>query len=258
VVSNTGRWSRSARCGALARLVAAVYMCLIVLICVSARANASPAQSDVGATNTYLRAAEVFAHAQEMNMGASATAMEKQVTGIVSGCPSVLVGAPKGSQFSVLTGEIASTVLFSFITPDRTAISAFTGRVENLHWSNRKIAKLVKSVIAEERAAAKLVLPDVCADLSEWKASGYQTLSLSTMSFVKGAEAVSKETTGASDKEESPEEILLRRLRPRETPSERQMAQLITQFNKTARKRLLSVYSVALSHIGKALGIESS
>ncbi|HXC23643.1 MAG TPA: hypothetical protein VNU28_03575 [Solirubrobacteraceae bacterium] len=238
------------------RLLVGVVACLTVLAFASVLAGATSGRSNAGATGAYLRAADAFARAQAANVGASVAAMEKEASGIASGCPSVLAGAPKGAQLGVLGGEIASAVLFSSLAPDRKAILAFVGKVGALHWSDGTVAKLVRELAAEERASAQLALPDVCADLSAWKASGYRTLPSSTTGFIKAVEAVGKETRGAGGKEESLEEAVLRRLRPYETPADRRLAQQVNRVGETAAKRLLSSYSAALSHVGKVLGLE--
>jgi hypothetical protein len=180
-VAGAGRKRRSRGREASGRPVVAMFACSTALVCMPAPASAMSGGNNAGATAAYLRAAEVFARAQAANLGASVAAMEKQVSGIASGCPSVLAGAPKGAQLSAVSGEIASAALFSSIAPDRTAILAFAGKVAALHWSDAGVAKLVREVVAEERATAKLALPDVCTDLSAWKTSGYHTLPSSTM-----------------------------------------------------------------------------
>jgi hypothetical protein len=165
-------------------------------------------------------------------------------------------GCAKGAQFSALGGEIASTVLFSSVAPDRKAMLAFAGKVGALHWSDATIAKLVRDVVGEERATAKLVLPDVCADLGEWKTSGYHTLSSGTTAFLKAVGAAGKETPATGGKEESLEEAVLRRLRPYESTTDRRLAQQVKRVGEVAAKRLLLAYSAALSHVGKTLGLE--
>jgi hypothetical protein len=230
----------------------------LALVCASASAGASAGRGDVSATGAYLRTAVVFARAQETNVGASIAVMEAQVSVIASGCPGVLGGAPQGSQLSALKGEIAATVLFSSIAPDRSATLAFVSKIDALHWSNGTVAKLVRELAAEERAGAKLVLPDVCADLDAWKTSGYRTLSSNTTAFLMAAEAVGKETHGVRGKKESLEEAVLRHLRVYETADDRRLALQVERVGEAAGKRLLTSYSAALSRVGKALGIEPS
>jgi hypothetical protein len=212
----------------------------------------------VGATGVYLRAAVVFARAQAANVGASVAAMETQVSGIASGCPGALTVAPKGPQLAALKGEIAAAVLFSAIAPDRSVTLAFVSKIDALHWSSGTVATLVRELAAEERASAKLVLPNICLDLESWKTSGYHTLPSSTTVFLRAVEAVGKETRGVRGKKESLEEAVLRHLRAYEAASDRRLALQVERVSETASKRLLVAYSAALSRVGKALGIEPS
>lgn len=239
------------------RLAGGVVLCFALCVCGTAATTVAAAQGDAGATAVYLRAADAFARVQAANVKPSVAVMEEEAARIASGCPAVLVGAPKGGQFSLLGAEIVSAVLFSSAAPDRTAMLAFVGKIDALHWNNQTVAKLVRAVAAEERATAKLVLPDVCSDLNEWTSSGYRTLSPSTVDFLKTIEAIGKETKGANGNEE-PEEALLRRLRPYETPTDRRLALQVTRLDETVAKRLLSAYAAAVSRVGQALGLKAS
>jgi hypothetical protein len=206
----------------------------------------------------YLRAAEAFARVQAANVAASVAVMEKGAARIAAGCPSILVGAPQGGQLSELEGELAAAVLFSAAGPNRRAMLSFASKVDALHWSNRRIARLVRSLAAEERATAKLTLPNVCADIRVWTASGYHTLSASTLRFIKATEAIGKQTGGGGHKGESLEEAVLGRLRPYETPSDRRLAIHVGRLNETVGNRLLPAYFMTLGRVGQALGLTSS
>jgi hypothetical protein len=240
------------------RLTGGLLVCATLCVCGAAPAQAVAARGNAGATATYLRAADALARVQLANVAASVAAMEREASSIASGCTAALASAPKGAQFSDLGGEIAASLLFSSIAPDRAAMLVFAEKADALHWSDRKLAGLVKGFALEEQAAAKLVLPDVCADLTEWKASDYNTLSASTTGFLKATEVIGKETKGAGSKKESLEEAVLRQLRPYESPTDRRLAQQISKLTETASKRLLSSYAVALSRIVQRLGAKDS
>jgi hypothetical protein len=177
---------------------------------------------------------------------------------MAAGCPSVLVGAPMGAQLSALGAEVALAVLFSSVAPDRSAALAFAKKITALHWSNHAVAKLVRALAAEERAAVRLALPNVCADLVSWKMSGYSTLPASTVGFLKAVGAIGSEAKGRGGKEESLEKVVFGWLRPYETAADRQLAKRVERVNKTGAKRLLSAYAKAMSPLGKTLGLEPS
>ncbi len=240
------------------RLMRGLLVWAILCMCCTVPATVMAARSDVNATVAYLRAADAFARAQTANVSVSVAAMEREASGIATGCPSVLVGAPKGDQLSALGTEVASSVLFSSVVPDRKAMLAFAGKIGTLHWSNQMVAKLMRAVVTEERVTAKLVMPDVCADLNEWRASGYSTLSMSTTGFLRDTDAIGKETRGTGGKKESLEEVVLRGLRPYETSGDRRLAKQVTRLNETAAKRLLSAYVAVISPVGQALGLKTS
>jgi hypothetical protein len=226
--------------------------------CLSVPAGAMAATGDAASTAAFLHAANAFAQAQTANLSASTAAMEREASGMTTGCPSVLVGAPKGVQLSALAAEVVSAVLFSSVVPDRSSTLAFTRKIAALHWSDRTVAKFVRALAAEERAAVGLALPNVCADLVTWKTSGYKTLPSSTVAFLKVVEGIGNVTKGHDGKEESLEKIVFGRLRPYETPSDRQLAKRVQRLNEVGAKHLLSGYEKALSPLGKTLGLEPS
>lgn len=258
VVGVAMRWVAGLRVVASGGLVRGMVVCVVLCVYGMVPAVVMAAGSDAGSTAAYLRALDGLAGAQAGNVGASVAAMEREASEIVSGCPSVLSGAPKGEQLSALGGEISAAVLLSSVTPDRTAMLAYAGKIAGLRWRERTVAKLVRMVVVEERATAKLVLPDVCADLREWVGSGYRTLSASTVGFLKSTEALGKETSGARGMQESLEEAVLRRLRPHENAADRRLARRANQLEESVGKRLLVAYARAFSRVAQALGVKSS
>jgi hypothetical protein len=226
--------------------------------CLSVPSGAIAATGDAASTAAFLHASNAFAQAQTANLNASVAAMEREASGMATGCPSVLAGAPKGAQLSALGAEVLAAVLFSFVAPDRSATIAFVKKIAALHWSSQAVAELVRALAAEERAVAKLVVPNVCADLVAWKTSGYSTLPSSAVAFLKAVEAIGRDEKGHGGKEELPEKAVFGRLRRYETPADRQLAKRGERLDETVAKRLLTAYKKALSPLGKALGLEPS
>jgi len=226
--------------------------------CLSLPVGAAAASGDAVSTAVYLRAATGFARAQTVNLNASAAAMNHEASGIAMGCPLVLVGAPKSVQFIAVAAEVYSAVLYAGAVPDRMAALAFSGKIAALHWGNRGVAKLVRALASEERATVKLVMPNVCADLIEWKTSGYRTLSSGTESFMAAVEAIKQKIKGHGGQEESLEKAVLKRLRPYETPADQKLAKGLKRLNEAGGERLLSVYANALGLLSKTLGLEPS
>jgi hypothetical protein len=207
---------------------------------------------DRGATQAYLRATYAEAHVEAVDVNASIAAIDGEAAGIKRECPSALVNAPHGKQLNELAEEMSAAVLFSGAAPDQKAILLFARRIAGLRWSSRRITRLVEELASEERVIAGLVVPDVCADIKAWVASGYRTLPRDTAGFLKQTDRIGK-GVGAK-KEESVEEAVLRLLKPYESSHDRRLVRHIERLEETTGKKVLHVFA-AIVDTGRALGL---
>jgi hypothetical protein len=226
---------------------------LCVVICAGAVMTMAPvaALSDEGAITAYLHAADSFAREQASAQDASIAAIEVEGAQITHGCPSVLVGAPHNKQLAAIAEEVSAAVLFSGVAPDRRATLAFARRISALHFRDPKIASAVRSLAREERGAAKLVIPDVCADAKAWVASAHRTLAPQTVSFLKQVNVV---TRGSGPKEESFSQVLARLLATNESGADQRIARHTKQLEETTGKKVLRAFGKVMETVGRALG----
>jgi hypothetical protein len=126
--------------------------------------------------------------------------------------------------------------------------------IEHLRWSDRRLTRLVRAEVAEERAIATLALPDVCADIAAWKASGYAALPQSAARFLTRVYAIeSLSVVGQS--EEFREAAIMRLLRPYERPAERQTARRIERLEAQIGRRLTAAGAIARKKLAAAFGV---
>jgi hypothetical protein len=206
--------------------------------------------SDRAVVSTYVRAAASFAQAQAGLTGKSVAAMEAEGANIEHGCRSVLSGAPRDRQSQEIAEEITGAVLFSAAGPDHSAMLRFAHSISDLHWSDPRIARLVRAQADEERTIASLPLPDVCGDVRAWAASGYHTLSAQTTVYVKRIGSIGG---GESSKEKSIEAAIAAWLSGHESPGEKRVTKATTVLEEAAGKQILVVFATTLKAVVEAL-----
>jgi hypothetical protein len=173
-----------------------------VLACVVPSAG-SAGSGDVAATDSYLTAVDAYEHAALANAPASAAAFEALAGSIGAECAGVLKGVPpEGSQGSSTSfarqigeakredeqlaeveNELSGALAATFEQPDRQALLTFAAAVRPLRWSDPVLTQLVDAEASEVEERVAVAIPDVCADMKAWAASGYKTLSPATLAL---------------------------------------------------------------------------
>jgi len=224
--------------------------------CLPAHALASVHAVDAAATRAYLDADVAYERIAYAEVGASVAAIEAHATEIGGECPSALTYAPRDAAFTELGEEAEMTAFFAGATRKRPMILRLAHTIEHLRWSDRKLTQLVRAEAAEERAVATLALPDVCADIVAWKASAYAALPQSAASFLARTQAIeSLSVTGPS--EELRETVIMRLLRPYETPAQRRIAMRIQRLEAQIGRRLKAASTIAAKMLAAALGVSA-
>jgi len=223
---------------------------------VSAPAFASVNADDAAATRAYLRAADAYERGTYAEMGVLVAAIEAHAGEIGDECPSVLTYAPRDAAFEEVGQEAYTTAFFAGTAPERPMLLGLVHTIEHLSWSSRRLTRLVRAEATEERAITTLALPDVCADIAAWKASGYAALPQSAAMFLARVQAIEYlSVTGPS--EESRETAIMRLLRLYETPAQRRTARRIERLEAQIDRRLNSARATAEKKLAATLGVST-
>jgi hypothetical protein len=154
----------------------------------TASAGARVRHSDAAATGVYLKAHYIEVLATGTAYRAGIKAVEALAAKVQAECPGVLAAAPHPAVQSRAELEVSEEVFAAVLrTPEHSehaAIARFARSVRRLHWSNRNLTRLVHSFAVKRAAQSGLQPPNLCADLRAWAASGYQTPSSGTRSYV--------------------------------------------------------------------------
>jgi hypothetical protein len=229
--------------------------CVACIVCAWAPASSLAAGDarDAAATRAYLRASYAYELGTKAGLGARAAAFEARASEIAAECPSALVYAPRDEAFSELGEEIITVVVYAGAASARALPVRYAGEVGRLRWSNPRVTRLVRRRAAEERGAATITLPDVCADIAAWKANAYAVLPQSASAFLARSEAIEAELFVGPSEEER-EAAILRLLRPYESPADRTIAKRLERLEAQLRKPVYSVVSIVGAKLESALG----
>jgi hypothetical protein len=202
-----------------ARRLAIVAIALLAMASAAAPAAASdqPTPENASATHAYLIATATYEEAELRNLPQSNAAIEATTARISGECPGVLAGAPPAEQELDLTGlqpqtpvspraegerrrqstqredlqfELATALEDAHSQPNREATEALISALRPLRWSSPATTVFVHLTVAIVEAELELPVPNVCADMSEWVASGYKTLSPVSKDIARHTEAL--------------------------------------------------------------------
>lgn len=172
----------------MTRLRSAGLLGVAIVAFSSESAGARTRPSDVAATRAYLKAQYSEVRADAVAYRAGIKAVEALGARVGVECPGVLAAEPHPAAPNRVETEISEEVFNVILrTPERAqhpAIERFARFVRRLRWSDRKLTRLAHSYAAERAARSGIPLPNLCADLQAWVASGYKTVSASTTQYL--------------------------------------------------------------------------
>jgi hypothetical protein len=221
-----------------------------------AHALASVPTGDAAATRAYLSVADASDSSVYAELGASVAAIEARAIEIGGQCPSILTFAPRDAAFAELGEEAATTAFFGGLAPERPISLRLAQAIEHLKWSDRRLTRLVRVEAGEERAIARLALPDVCADIVAWKASVYVSLPQSAASFLARVQAI-EFLSVAGQSLEPREAVIMRLLKPHETSADRRTARRIERLEALIGRRLNAARTIAEKTLAAAFGVSA-
>ena len=108
-------------------------------------------------------------------------------------CPNIAAGSPQSEAEQHLAYEVAGALWATAYHEDSKFAQAFIKSVNPLRWSNPAIDRIAHKFIKGLREMISLQVPNLCADVSSWKASGYQTIPASTLQYDQHVEAIEVE-----------------------------------------------------------------
>ncbi len=171
---------------------------VVLLLVVAGFALAPPAASarsaaDVAATRTLAHAAKVLLIAARPDLPKGLANVNRYAKEVAAQCPQAAAKSPQNYGAEQLDDEVVAALTVVGYRTGAGPIKTFYNAVKGLHWSNPQLTRAVKTFATKLDKLVGLTVPNLCGDIKEWVASGYQRLPASTTQFLSQYNAVDPE-----------------------------------------------------------------
>jgi hypothetical protein len=167
---------------------------VVIALLALALAPAEALASDAGATHAYIQANYALNRASVALIHPVEAKLQAYNRKLASECPRAGAGAPQTDAGFPMSYEVAVALWSLSYGAASTPISKFVGAVKPLHWSSGRITRIAHDYATSLHELSTLPLPDLCADVRAWAASGFQTVSPRVTALDKRLEAIEGET----------------------------------------------------------------
>jgi hypothetical protein len=207
------------------------------------------------AIHTFDQATYVLEQRQAAILASIRTAILQSAAEIDGKCPGILARAPRGQAFGALNLEALMTPVLAGHYVERHAIDVYIGSIEHLSWSNRTVARLVRTRIDELKAELRVAPPDPCADMKAWIASQYAHIPPTTARFDREFPLPTKELPEGSMRVMSHLRLLLA---PAEDARDKAIVHRTEQLEHDGSRSVQGMWSTAATRLTEALGLDPS
>lgn len=146
-------------------------------------APALATSGNAAATDAYVRANYALVSSAHAKIGVAEAILQALLRRVRKECPRAAAGSPQNTDSEQLTFELVGEMRLAATRPNAGAVGSFVRTVAKLRWSNAKLDNAVRSYAAQLRRQSLSAIPDVCAEVRAWTASGFQTLPEGTRRF---------------------------------------------------------------------------
>jgi hypothetical protein len=232
--------------------------------------------ADRAAVHAYLTAQYEYVGAVSETAPAGVAAFEARAQGIASECHNALAGAPQRTAIEAVTriarhsarqrgeerrqqtqlGDLHSEIDTSLISaeqqPLRPTRLALLAKLKALPPGPPVLAALVKVDVSGLEEDLAQEMPDACADIDAWVASGYRSLSPASRAI-----ALHREATAVTDLRGALEQLSGDPLSSLESPADRALASRTAQAESRIGLTISNSLLVAAQHMEAALGLKT-
>jgi hypothetical protein len=213
---------------------------ILAVVCCWGGAPAAAGATDEAASIQFLRAELRYLSAAKRLLPHVALAINTYVARSLAECPDAANEAPSGEELRQLREELIDAVSTAGETPLRAISASLSGRIAHLRWTDRSLTRLVHAYSVELRSIPSP--PNLCAELAEWAASGYQTLPQTSMTVLS-------QSTSSTMLQERLTSRLLRDAQPRV----KTMLRTVDRVERNADGALLALGLPAIARLEEGL-----
>ena len=160
--------------------------------------GATAAPQDISSTHAYIQANYALARAGVARIGPAEAAIGRLDAELGQKCPGEGAGSVEDEAAEPLSYEVAVAMVSLAYGTGTGPIRTFIAATKRLRWSNDRITRLAVRYANSLHAYATLPLPDLCADVAAWKASGFQVTPATTAQIDAREQGVDLEAIPAS------------------------------------------------------------
>jgi hypothetical protein len=142
----------------------------------AAPATAIVTPRDIASTHAYIRADYALNRATEAKVAAAQAGVVALNRKLGQTCPKAGAGGLEDEASQPLSYEVAVAMWSVSYGTDAGPIDAFLATVSRLRWSEGRLTRITHSYAQRLHQMATLPMPDLCGDVSAWKASGFRTI----------------------------------------------------------------------------------
>jgi hypothetical protein len=181
-------------------------------------AGALATPQDEAATHAYIVANFAFTRDSRAQAPIAQAATARLTRELAHECHDAGAGSPQNEESQKLSYEAAGAIWSTTYGADAGPIRTFVRKVAPLRWSNSRLTRAAQRYARSLHELAVLPLPNLCADVRAWSASGFQTVPAITIRFDSYVESIEGHT------------IAPRLLAPYERPADRGMLARTTRL----------------------------
>lgn len=150
-------------------------LCILPALAV-APACAQGASSDVASTHSAIAAGYALARAGVATINVAQARIDSYDRKLAFECPGVGSGTPENEASQPMSYEVAVALWSIAYGSAAGPIERFAKELRPLHWTSARVNRVVRSLVANLTGLATIRLPDLCADVRAWTASGFTTI----------------------------------------------------------------------------------
>jgi hypothetical protein len=156
---------------------------LLTVLLALAAAPASALAGNATATQKYVQANLTLVQSGVSKIGEGRSALQSARRRIEGECKNAAFDSPQNPESTELSNEIIGSIVLPTLQTGKPDLLKFISAAGGLHWSNSKLTNAIRVYVGKLKVMATLAPPNVCADVRAWVASGYTTLTPSTIQF---------------------------------------------------------------------------
>ncbi|HWY89099.1 MAG TPA: hypothetical protein VNY31_00355 [Solirubrobacteraceae bacterium] len=162
----------------------------MVLAVAFAPATAGATSRDIASTHAYLAASYKVLHAAVTTWSSVEASIHRLDLRFHAECPNVGAGSPQSEEGQKLSYEAAGALWATGYHTDAAIVRTYVNTLNRLTWSSPEITHAAHRLARSLQEMTALRVPDICADVRAWSASGFGAAPSNVKQYDQHVEAI--------------------------------------------------------------------